>query len=95
MFDITSKIISAIDAVSLNYSSVDTLAPYVRDIQTVLSTFPNLPANFTGVALTKKWVEFFSEKSATYDLNETEMRQLKFDLENVMSQFNEIVLGAR
>jgi ESCRT-I complex subunit VPS28 len=67
----------------------------VRDIQTVLSTFPNLPANFTGVALTKKWVEFFSEKSATYDLNETEMRQLKFDLENVMSQFNEIVLGAR
>ena len=95
MFDITSKIISAIDAVSLNYSSVDTLAPYVRDIQTVLIVFPNLPANFSGVAIIKKWVEFFSEKSATYDLNENEMRQLKFDLENVMSQFNEIVLGGR
>ncbi len=74
MFDITSKIISAIDAVSLNYSSVDALAPYVRDIQVPLAAFPNLPANFTGLELVKKWVQFFQEKNATYDLSENEMR---------------------
>lgn len=54
-----------------------------------------MPSNFTGIATMKKWVDFFHEKNATYDLNENEMRQLKFDLETVMSQFNEIVLGAR
>jgi hypothetical protein len=44
-----------------------------------------MPSGFNGIAIVRKWVDFFSDKSATYDLNEQEMRQLKFDLENVMS----------
>lgn len=32
---------------------------------------------------------------ANEELNETDMRQLKFDLDTVMTQFNEKVLGAK
>ena len=58
----------------MNISSVDQVAPYIRDIQTALGTYPNMPVNFTGGALIKKWVDFFHGKLATDDLNENELR---------------------
>jgi ESCRT-I complex subunit VPS28 len=69
------------------------VSPYIRDIQSSLSTYPNLPSGFTGPTIIKKWIDLFATKQATDDLSEQESRQLKFDIENVMNQFNEIVLG--
>ena len=62
MFEITQKIISAIDVIALNINSVDQLAPYIRDIQVVLVNYPNLPADFQGTVIVKKWVDFFHTK---------------------------------
>jgi hypothetical protein len=44
-----------------------------------------MPADFQGTVIIKKWVDFFHSKSATDDLSEQELRQLKFDIENVMN----------
>ena len=93
--EITQKLISAIDVMQLQFKSVDQLAPYIRDIHVALNGFPNLPANFRGLATIKKWIDFFQGKQATDELSEQECRQLQYDLENVMNQFNEEVLGAK
>ena len=85
MFDITSKIISAIDCIALNINQVDALSPYIRDIQVALNTYPNLPKDFQGISLIKKWVDFLQGKSATDELSGQDLRQLKFDIENVMN----------
>jgi hypothetical protein len=91
VFDITSKLISAMDIVSMGISSVDQLAPYVRDIQTAFNNYPNLPHNFDGIQVVRKWIDFFANKSATDELNEGELRQLKFDIETIMNQFNQFL----
>ena len=78
----------------MGITSVDQIAPYIRDIQVALGNYPNMPANFTGIVTIRKWIDFFAGKAATDDLNEQELRQIKFDIESVMNQFNE-VLGAR
>ena len=95
VFDITSKIISAIDCLAMNYTSVDQIAPYIRDILVALETYPNLPSNFQGIVIIKKWIDMFHSKQASDELSESELRQLKFDIENVMNQFNENVLGQK
>lgn len=86
--------ISALDVVSMGMSSVDQLAPYIRDIQIAFQNYPNLPKQFEGLGLIKKWVDFFGNKSATDDLNENEIRQLKFDIESMMNQFNQFLKQA-
>jgi len=95
VFEITHKFISAIDVVSLNLTSVDQLAPAVKDIQQALATYPALPSKYTGTASIGKWVTFFSAKKASDELTEEEVRQLKYDLDNALSEFNEVVLGNR
>ena len=67
----------------------------IRDIKIALNNYPNLPSEYTGYSTIQKWVSFFETKEATYDLTESELRQLKFDLEHAMTQFNEVVLAQR
>ena len=57
----------------------------MRDIQGALNTYPNLPANYQGKALIDKWVNSLSGKHATDELSESDVRQLKMDLDTVMS----------
>ena len=95
MFEITSKIISAIDCIALNINQVDALLPYIRDIQVALNNYPNLPSDFQGTTIIKKWVDLLHSRQATDELSEQELRQVKFDIENVMNQFNENVLGRK
>ena len=39
-----------------------------------------------------KWVQMLDQKKATDNLNENEVRELKYDLEQAIQQFNDIVL---
>ena len=66
--------ISAMDIVSMGISSVDQLAPYIRDIQTAFNNYPNLPQSFEGISVVRKWIDFFSTKSATDELSESDLR---------------------
>jgi hypothetical protein len=60
-----------------------------------LNNYPNLPSDFLGASIIKKWVDLLLGKQATDELTEPELRQVKFDIENVMNQFNENVLGRK
>lgn len=93
MADITQKLITAIDVVSMDMKSVDQIAPYIRDIQVALSAFPNLPHDFKGSIIIKKWLDYFQGKQAADELADSDARQLKMELERVMNHFNEDVLG--
>lgn len=59
-----------------------------------LHNYPNLPVNFQGTGIIKKWIDILSQKSATDDLQENEIRQLKFDIDNVYNEFK-VVLGMK
>ncbi len=80
---------------SLNLNSCDQVFPAIKDIKMALGNYPNLPSNYTGTAIIDKWANVFEGKKASDELEEEEIRQLKFDLENVMNEFNEVVLKAK
>ena len=85
--------INAFDILSINIDSVDEIAPAIRDIQQALSQYPNLPAQYEGLALMEKWCGILNQKKASDSLSEEEIRQLKFDIDLSLNSFNEKVLG--
>ena len=89
VFDVTSKFIAIIDVLALGMTAVDDLGPPLRDVLSALQTYPNLPANYTGVSTLKKWVGQLEGMSATSNLNEDQIRQLKYEIENELDKFKE------
>ena len=91
----TSKFISIIDVLELGMRSVDECAPGVRDVQSALSNYPNLPPHYTGLKNINKWVEIFNAKKATDSLSDDEIRELKYELQQALQNFNDIVLSSK
>ena len=89
MFDIAQKMITALDVIAMNLKSVDEISPVVRDIQTALKSYPNLPASYEGKAKIDLWCDTLKNLNASDEITDEQARQLKFDLENALSEFNE------
>ncbi len=74
--------------------SVDQVAPAVKEIQSALQTYPNLPPNFTGTICINKWAQLLASKKASDELEDEEVRQLKYELaNNVLEEFNKVLRG--
>ena len=65
VFDITTKFIAVIDVLALGNSSVDEIAPYLRDVHKSLLEYPNLKPDYRGVEVMQKWVDLTSSRRAT------------------------------
>lgn len=92
VFEITTKFIQPIDVLALGMTSIDEVAPGVKDVQQALQAYPNMPVSYTGLAALTKWTNILDQKKATDNLTENEVRELKYDLEQALQQFNDIVL---
>lgn len=84
VFDITTKFIQPIDVLTLGINSVDEIAPPVRDVHQALLNYPQLPPSYQGLSLVEKWVNILNQKKATDTLDDDEVRQLKYDLEQAI-----------
>ena len=92
VFDITTKFIAPCDVLALDIKSVDELMPPLKDVQSALQNYPNLPADYQGLSCVTRWVDKMSAMKASDELNDEDTRQLKFDLEGAMQRFNDVVL---
>ena len=81
-----------IDALSLDIYSVDEIFPSLKEVQTALSNYPQLPGDYEGLNKVTAWVDKLSGMKASDSLTEEDARQLKFELEGAMQRFNDIVL---
>jgi hypothetical protein len=84
VFDITTKFIMPIDVLELGCTSVDEIAPPIRDVFNALQSYPNMPASYTGVQAMRKWVGVMDSKKATDNLSPEEVRELKYDLNHAL-----------
>ena len=82
MFDITHKFIASVDLLALGSTAVDDILPYIRDLQTALLQFPNMPEQYSGTELINNWTEKISGMAASDNLTEGDVRQLKLDLDS-------------
>lgn len=79
--------ITTMDGLKLNLSAVDQLYPYLTDLVAALHKVPQLPPDFEGKAKLKDWMRRMNNMKASDELDEEQVRQLLFDLENSYNSF--------
>lgn len=87
--EITQEFITIVDAVKLDLSYVDTLLPYLKELDAHLDACPGLTSRFDeGRSAVKKWIAILSRKEASYKLGDDERRQLAMDMELSYNEFH-------
>ena len=83
----TTALITAVDALQLDYGSMDDLHPLLSDVSKSINKVPYLPAGFPGLDKLQQWLAKLNDMRAAERLDDDEVRQLKFDLESLYKSF--------
>jgi len=91
--EITGILLSTRDMLEMNMTAIDYLVPTLRTCYTALKKYPSFPSDFDGVVKMEKWYNKISELKVTDQLNENDIKQLKFDISDVYDKFSLIIQG--
>ena len=75
------------DALKLDMKAVDYIHPMLSELMQSLNNVSSLPADFEGKAKIRNWLITLNGMKASDEINEKEVRQLLFDLENANNAF--------
>ena len=79
--------ITIMDKLRLGIKSMDELYADIKDLSDSLDRLSDLPPDFEGKARVAKWLTTLSGMGAAEELDDAQVRQMTFDLENVYSEF--------
>ncbi|CAG8460979.1 2769_t:CDS:2 [Ambispora gerdemannii] len=79
--------ITSMDALKLKYKAVDDIHPMLSELMQSLNKVSSLPADFEGKAKLRNWLITLNSMKASDELNDEQVRQLLFDLENSHNAF--------
>ncbi|KAK9764425.1 Vacuolar protein-sorting-associated protein 28 [Basidiobolus ranarum] len=79
--------ITLMDSLKLNMVAVDQIHPWLSELMQSLSNVSSLPADFEGKVKIRDWLITLNKMKASDEINEEQVRQLLFDLENAHSAF--------
>ncbi|XP_025411712.1 vacuolar protein sorting-associated protein 28 homolog isoform X2 [Sipha flava] len=89
--DIVSMFITIMDKLRLDIKAMDELQPDLRDLMDTMNRLSILPADFEGKQKVSDWLTSLSSMNASDELNESQVRQLIFDLESSYNAFNKVL----
>jgi len=89
--EIVALFITAMDKLKLDYRSMDDLHAELKDLNESLSRLSLLPPDWTGRQKISTWLTTLSGMQASDELDESQARQLSFDLESSYNDFNKIL----
>lgn len=89
--DTVALFITAMDKLKLDVRSMDELHPEWKDLADNLSRLSCIPTNFEGKEKVCKWLLTLDRMQASDELNETQARQMMFDLEASYNAFNKVI----
>eukprot|EP00245_Coleochaete_scutata_P007543 TRINITY_DN22995_c0_g1_i1.p1 TRINITY_DN22995_c0_g1~~TRINITY_DN22995_c0_g1_i1.p1 ORF type:complete len:230 (-),score=52.33 TRINITY_DN22995_c0_g1_i1:523-1161(-) len=79
--------ITTMDSLKLNMVAVDQVHPLLTDLLGSLNRVQQLPPDFEGKVKVKDWLTKLYNMGASEELNDSEARQLLFDLESSYTAF--------
>ena len=91
VFDVTSQFITLLDSLELGVTSVDGIAPALKQIYQTLKDYPNLPTAYKGTQCIESWCAQLQKMKATDELSEAQIRELKFNLAEHLQSFKDIL----
>lgn len=79
------------DKLRLNIRANDEIQPDLRDLYDVINRLSILPPDFEGKSRVHKWLNKLQAMSAAQELDDTEIRDILFDLETGYHSFQKIL----
>ncbi|CAG8538680.1 415_t:CDS:2 [Paraglomus occultum] len=79
--------ITLMDTLKLEMKAVDQIHPVLSDLMQSLNNVSSLPADFEGKAKVRQWLITLNSMKAIDEINEEQVRQLQFDMENSYNAF--------
>jgi ESCRT-I complex subunit VPS28 len=89
--DTVAVFITIMDKLRLEIRSMDELYTDLKDLADSLNRLSLLPSDFEGKDRVAKWLSTLSTMSASDELNETQARQMLFDLDASYADFNKVL----
>ncbi|XP_053395310.1 vacuolar protein sorting-associated protein 28 homolog [Mercenaria mercenaria] len=89
--DIVSLYITVMDKLRLEIRAMDEIQPDLRELMDAMCRLSILSADFEGKQKVQTWLDRFSSMSASEELDDTQVRQMLFDLESAYNAFNKVL----
>lgn len=86
--DIVSLFITVMDKLRLEIRAMDEIQPDLRELMETMNRMSNLPPDFEGKEKVDQWLQKLSAMSASDELDDSQVRQMLFDLESAYNSFN-------
>lgn len=90
--EIVSTFITILDRLKLGMKSMDELLPDLKELHETMSRLTMLPPTYEGPARVKVWIDKLSLMNASDELDDSSIRQMTFDMESSLSEFNKVLL---
>lgn len=89
--DIVSLFITVMDKLRLEIRAMDEIQPDLKELMDAMSRLSILPPDFEGKEKVKTWLDKFSSMAASEELDDSQVRQMLFDLESAYNAFNRVL----
>ena len=89
--EITSRLLSSRDLLEMGMTSIEYIAPSIKDCYLSIQKYPEYTATFDGIKIMQGWNNKLFEMKVTDELREEDIKQIKFDLGKVFKDFSRIV----
>ncbi|XP_073419208.1 vacuolar protein sorting-associated protein 28 homolog [Dendrobates tinctorius] len=86
--DIVSLFITVMDKLRLEIRAMDEIQPDLRELMETMNRMSHLPPDFEGREKVSQWLQKLSSMSASDELDDSQVRQMLFDLESAYNAFN-------
>ncbi|XP_072781206.1 vacuolar protein sorting-associated protein 28 homolog isoform X1 [Taeniopygia guttata] len=86
--DIVSLFITVMDKLRLEIRAMDEIQPDLRELMETMTRMSALPPDFEGRHKVNQWLQTLSAMSASDELDDSQVRQMLFDLESAYNAFN-------
>ncbi|XP_077927974.1 vacuolar protein sorting-associated protein 28 homolog isoform X1 [Halichoerus grypus] len=86
--DVVSLFITVMDKLRLEIRAMDEIQPDLRELMETMHRMSHLPPDFEGRQTVSQWLQTLSGMSASDELDDSQVRQMLFDLESAYNAFN-------
>lgn len=90
--EIVSTFITISDRLKLGMKSMDELLPDLKELHETMGRLTMLPPSYEGSNRVKFWIDKMTTMRASDELDDGQIRQMTFDMDTSLNEFNKILL---
>mmetsp|Transcript_105983 Transcript_105983/g.129271 ORF Transcript_105983/g.129271 Transcript_105983/m.129271 type:complete len:214 (+) Transcript_105983:87-728(+) len=87
--------ITTVDGLQLSLKAVDEIHPHLKDLMESINKVISLPPDHPSKKKVQEWLIILNKMKASDELDDDQIRQMTFDLENAYAEFVKFLQGSK